>query len=108
MKFKWVKTQSTHAQILNCDHKLPAIAPVTMTGLIPKDNSLNREIFDTLHAIHGLEDFCTSGGYKIDVQKGAVFSWDEVKPRVEQALISIFEPSHEQENICDTESTDSE
>ena len=45
-------------------------------------------MIDALQSLHGVEQFAIRG-YSIFIQKGRVFSWDEIKPRVE-SVISDF------------------
>lgn len=52
-------------------------------------NLLFDELSDILGGIHGVSGF-TSGKYLIVIKKGQVFSWQEVLPRVINALCEFF------------------
>jgi hypothetical protein len=53
------------------------------------ENLLYNDLADILGGIRGLEKFY-SLSYKIGVQKARVFSWEEVLPRVVDALCEFF------------------
>ena len=76
--------------ILHTDYEFPTVGPQQQFA-----EMLGREINDQakafselMNGIHGVGTFVCAG-YMLLIDKGSVFGWDEVQPRIEQAVMEF-------------------
>lgn len=86
MRMQWEMCPNPQVAQLHIDQQLPNV------GLLRGEVGLQvegKELLDLLLGVHGIQD-CSTSGYTLQIIKGNVFDWDEVKPRVESVLESYF------------------
>ena len=74
-------------RIVHLDYHLPTYSPLCAMGFAELTEDA-KNIYSQIMGIHGVERVLFTG-YKVVVNKGVVFTWDEVGPRVEQVLQSV-------------------
>lgn len=83
VRITWEDRQNEDYSSLHCDHAL--FSAGLFSGQTEKLTSEQKDFFDALRTIHGVTDISVYQ-YRINVTKGRVFAWDEIRPIVERLL----------------------
>lgn len=91
IRIAWDMADDPTVAVLHCDRELFSWSsqPVVLTALFGRGASEltqdQKRLVDDLLSVHGVANVIVAR-YQIAVQRGGVFGWDEVQPRVEQVL----------------------
>lgn len=81
---RWQACPNEQVMVLHFRRELPRM------GWLSEQTDEARHLRVILESQHGVEEVSSTFKYELQVKKGHLFSWDEIRPRIESALDAFF------------------